>query len=157
MVISRFEKFIRYINEIDLYWHRIASMEMKEYGFKGSSAIYFTQLLNNSGSVTSAELAAICGRDKADVSRELAALEKAGLITRGDGSTRNYRAPIFLTEKGTKLAHEIFEKADYAVEAVGKSLSDEERKFFYSSLEKISVGIRTLSETGITKKGKEKA
>lgn len=147
--MSRFDQFTYCINAIDLHWHRIASAEMKAYGLKGSTAIYFTQLLNNPEGVTASELAAVCGRDKADVSRELALLEKADLVTRAESGKRGYRAPIRLTEKGRELAQEIIRKADMAVEIVGQELSDEERETFYRALEKITQRIQTLSENGL--------
>lgn len=144
-MLSRFEKFTYDINEIDLHWHRIASAEMKEFGLKGGTTIYFTKLYNHPEGLTAAELGTMCGRDKADVSRDIAHLERAGLISRG----RGYRAPITLTEHGRELTDVIIRKAEAAVAIVGSALTDAEREIFYTALDKITANLQALSESGL--------
>lgn len=148
-MLSRFEKFAYDINEISLHWHRIASAEMKSYGLKGGSALYFLKLYGNPDGVTAAELGTMCGRDKADVSREIRALEKAGLVSRLSDGKGIYRAPIVLTDRGRELAEIISRKVSIAVEQVGKSLTDDERTVFYMVLDKITSNIQQLSESGL--------
>ena len=148
-MLSRFEKFTYDINEIDLYWHRIAAAEMKVYGLKAGTALYFTRLSAHPEGLTAAELAASCGRDKADVSREIAALEQAGFVSRGPDGRRGYRARIVLTERGEALTREVVRKASAAVEQVGSCLTEEERRVFYDALDKITENIRALSESGL--------
>lgn len=149
-MLSRFEKFTYDINEIDLHWHRIASAEMKGFGLKGGTTIYFTKLYTHPEGLTAAELGAVCGRDKADVSRDAAQLEKAGLITRGKG----YRARITLTEQGKELTKVIIQKAEAAVRIVGSALTDVEREVFYIALDKITANLQALSETGLPDEAK---
>lgn len=147
-MLSRFEKFICAITEIDLYWHRIASSVMKAYGLKGNYAIYFTRLHGCPEGLTAAQLANLCGKDKADVSRDISALEKAGLVERlrsGSG----YRAPISLTEAGNRLTDEIVQKAELAVDLVGGDLTDSDRECFYRALETITANLQALSEKGL--------
>lgn len=149
-MLSRFERFTYDINEIDLHWHRIASAEMKRFGLKGGAAIYFTKLYNNPDGITAADLAAMCGKDKADVSREMSNLEKAGLVERLSSGNRSYRAPIVLTAQGKEVTKEIIRKASIAVEQVGKCLTEEERNIFYTALDKITANIQAVSENGLT-------
>lgn len=154
-MLDRFEKFIRDITEIDLYWHRIASAEMKRYGLKGSYAIYFPMLKNNPEGLSAAELAAQCGRDKADVSRDVTALEKAGLLERIRNGGSAYRAHIVLTEQGKTFTEEVIRKAELAVKCVGSKFSAEERDCFYRILDEITVNLQTLSENGLPNSEKE--
>lgn len=154
-MLSRFEKFIIDITEIDLYWHRLASDVMKSFGLKGSYAIYFTKLHGHPGGLTSAELSAMCGKDKADVSRDISALERAGLVERVRAGANTYRAKITLTEQGKKYTDEITRKAELAVSCVGQSLSDSERDCFYRVLDSITENLRKLSETGLPDREQE--
>ena len=144
-MLSRFEHFTYDINEIDLHWHRIASAGMKHYGLRGGTSIYLTKFSAAPDGMSASELSAACGRDKADVSRDLRQLERAGLISRGKG----YRACVTLTEQGKALAEQIIRKAEYAVGFVGGSLSESEREIFYSVLDRISANMRRLSEIGL--------
>lgn len=150
-MLQRFEHFTYNINEISLYWHRIAAGEMKRYGLKGSCAIYFIKLYNHPEGITAAELGPMCGKDKADVSREIADLEKRGLMKRASSEKRGYRVPIVLTEQGMEYAKAISRKAELAAGIVGKSLSKEEGEQFHKSLEIIASNLRLLSEEGLTK------
>lgn len=148
-MLTRFETFILNITEIDLYWHRVASAAMKDYGLKGNYVIYFTRLHGHPEGVTAAQLAAECGKDKADVSRDIAVLEKLGLVRRllRDGSA--YRALLMLTERGRQLTAEIIRKAEQAVDCIGGGLTDEDRACFYRVLATISDNLQTLSQTGL--------
>lgn len=148
-MLDRFEKFICDITEIDLYWHRIASVEMKRFGLKGSYAIYFPMLKNSPEGMSAAELASMCGRDKADVSRDISALEKAELLRRIKSGGTAYRAKIVLTDKGRELTEEIIKKAELAVNCVGSMFTNEERDCFYRVLDEITRNLQTLSETGL--------
>lgn len=155
-MIERFQKFLYNITEIDLYWHRISSAVMGRYGLRGSQGIYFIKLPDAPQGLTSAQLAAACGKDKADVSRDLAALEKAGLLRRvGEG--RAYRAPICLTEAGEAIARELKGVVAQAVDQVGDGLTDAEREIFYRALDLITVNLRLLSQSGLPDEKKENA
>lgn len=148
-MLSRFERFICGITEIDLYWHRLATSVMKEYGLKGSYAIYFTRLHGHPGGVAAAQLAAECGKDKADVSRDMAVLEKAGFVTRQRRDGNAYRAPITLTERGWALTAKVISKAEQAVDCIGHDLTDADRECFYRVLETITANLHDLSQTGL--------
>lgn len=148
-MLSRFERFIYDITEIDLYWHRLASAEMKEYGLKGNYTIYFTKLFRHPEGLTAAHLASVCGKDKADVSRDIAALERAGFVTRERTGSSTYRAQILLTPKGQQLTTKIIHKAELAVSYVGQTLTDADRDCFYHALDEITIHLQKLSETGL--------
>lgn len=148
-MIQRFDRFLSNISEIDLYWHRLASAEMERYGVKGTCALYFTKLSTHPDGLTAAQLAALCSRDKADVSRDMTALEKNGVVTRVQTDGKAYRARIVLTEKGRAMAEEISRKVEYAVTCVGQGLTDSDREVLYRSLEEITANLRQLSEQGL--------
>lgn len=68
-MLTRFERFTLNMNEIGLYWHRIAAGEMKHFGLRGSTAVYFVALKSHPEGLTAAALTLLCGKDKSDVSR----------------------------------------------------------------------------------------
>ena len=143
--MDRFETFSLALFSISRCWSKIAGEEMKRFGLKGVHAFYLVTILSHDGVLTAANLCELCGRDKADVSRDLRQLERAGLISRGKG----YRACVTLTEQGKALAEQIIRKAEYAVGFVGGSLSESEREIFSSVLDRISANMRRLSEIGL--------
>lgn len=150
-MLSRFERFILDLTEIDLYWHRLANEVMKPYGRKGSQVIYFTKLSQLPNGATAAELCALCGKDKADVSRDVAELEQAGFLYR-DRSKGGYRAPVELTQAGRELTRDIIARAEQAVGLVGQELSEQDRTCFYRVLDQITKNLQTLSEQGLLEK-----
>lgn len=151
-MLSRFEKFIYDITEIDLYWHRVATDVMKAYGLKGNYAIYFTKLYACPEGLTAGEISRVCGKDKADVSRDMNALDRLGLIEREQGEGKVYKMRIRLTEQGCAITKEIIEKAEAAVNCVGGELDDEEREIFYKVLDEICENLKALSEKGLPEK-----
>ncbi len=148
-MLSRFEKFIYYITESDLYWHRIASAVMSEFNLKGNCAVYFILLHTDPEGLTSSQFAARSGRDKADVSRDIAILEQGGFVRRvlNDGSA--YRARIVLTDAGRAITEKVIRKTEQAVECVGGELSDEERAVFYRALSVITDNLQRVSANGL--------
>ncbi|MBE6765066.1 MAG: winged helix-turn-helix transcriptional regulator [Clostridia bacterium] len=148
-MIGRFEKFSFAISEISRYWHKIAADEMDKYGLKGPYAVYFTTMYQYADGLTASQLCELCGRDKSDVSRAIAVMEKKGLVKKESVNQKLYRARLTLTPEGRIAAEHINERAKLAVEFGGKGLSDEHREIFYNALDKISSNLHTLSEDGI--------
>lgn len=148
-MITRFEKFSFAISEISRYWHKIASDEMDKYGLKGPYAVYFTAMSRYPEGITAAQLCEICGRDKSDVSRAITLMEKKGLVSKISVSQTLYRARLVLTQEGKTAAQQINERARMAVEFGGKGISEENRKIFYESLEKIANNLQAISEDGL--------
>lgn len=148
-MIDRFERFSFAISAIYRCWHRIASDEMSKYDLKGPYAVYFIALYRYPEGLTAMQLGEICSRDKADVSRATALLEKKGLIQRDMDGNKVYRALLRLTKEGRDLAEHINGKAQAAVEYGSKGLSDEKRAVFYEALELIAANLQNLSKEGI--------
>ena len=148
-MINRFEKFSFAISEIHRFWHKIASDEMTKFGLKGPHVVYLVALKRFPEGVTAAELSAMCGRDKSDVSRAVSAMEEKGFLQK-QGITQNlYRAKLVLTEEGKRAAAHISKRAGVAVEMGGSGLSEAERENFYSALEIIASNLSAISKDGL--------
>ena len=144
---NRFETFTVSIFKIMHYWNRIATEEMKKHDLKGGYALYFVVISNHDNELTSAELAKLCGRDKADVSRAVSNLQKRGLIKPFEKGA--YRAHLCFTPEGREIAEAIKNRASLAIDIAGKGLSDEMRDNMYQSLNVIGDNMREISETGL--------
>ena len=98
-MLERFERFLSAISEIDRYWHKIAGDEMARYGLKGPHATYLVAIRRHPEGLTAGQLGECCGRDKADVSRTMATLEKKGLVIKeevaGKDLTEESRAAFY--------------------------------------------------------------
>lgn len=147
-MISRFVRFSFAIAEIDRNLHKIMSDEMARLGLRGPHAVYLIRLNMYPDGLTSAELAKLCDKNKADVSRAMAEFEELGIIVR-DGVKNPYRAKIRLTEKGIEASDALRARARLAVSLVSGELSDEKREIFYEALELISSNMQKISESGL--------
>lgn len=145
-MIDRFARFSLLISEIYRYWHKIIAFEMEKYGLKSSCGIYLIALEYHAEGITAAQLSEICGRNKADVSRAVAELEKKGFLAKEGGY---YRALLQLTAKGKKAAKELCDRASKGVDEGGKGLSPEQRVVLYETLEQITANLKELSQEGI--------
>ncbi|MBR5500751.1 MAG: MarR family transcriptional regulator [Clostridia bacterium] len=150
-MVDRFERFSLAIYELSRYWHKIAADEMEKYGLKGPYAVYFTTLYRSPEGITAARLSEVSGRDKADVSRAIAAMEKQGLVTK-EGT--QYRALLKLSPAGMQAARQINERARVAVELGGQGLTPSTREIFYNAMEQIVANLQTISEKGLPASGK---
>ena len=146
-MVERFQRFSLSLFEISRCWHKLAAEEMSKYGLKGPYAIYLVVLHHNPDGLTSAQLTELCGRDKADVSRCLAAMQEKGLVYRESGNA--YRAKIFLTQLGNGAAEHVCRRACLAVELAGRNVSDAERTVFYQALTSITENLQNLSSMGL--------
>ncbi|MBQ9994794.1 MAG: MarR family transcriptional regulator [Clostridia bacterium] len=147
-MLDRFERFSFAIAEISKYWHKIAAEEMGRHGLKSSHATYLTTMSRKSEGLTAPEICEICGRDKADVSRMMAILEKKGLVTKKGGNQNMYRGLWTLTEEGERVALHIRERAEKAVAIAGHGVSEEHRTIFYDTIDKITLNLRKMSKEG---------
>ena len=145
-MLERFVEFTYLVFDIQRRWNKIASDGMfGGYGLKGFYLVYLISVYRSADGITAAELASLCGRDKADVSRAVADLQAKGLIEK----TEQYRAKLRLTDYGKKITAEIVEKTAAAESAAGEGISDGERQALYSALAKIRDNLRELERTGI--------
>ena len=147
-MISRFVRFSFTLAEIDRNLHKIMSDEMSALGLRGPQAVYLIRLNMHPAGLTAAELAKLCDRNKADVSRAMAEFEEEGIIYRESGK-KPYRSRIRLTEKGILASEKLRERARLAVSLVSKGLSDEKREIFYEALELIASNMQKISEGGL--------
>ncbi len=148
-MIHRFERFSFFITEISRCWHRIAGEEMGKYNLKGAYSVYFTTLYKYPDGITAAQLVELCSRDKADVSRAMALLEKKGLVRKEEPEGKAYRVLLSLTDAGRDVACQINVKAQAAVERASYGLPAEKREIFYESLELITGNLQKLSKIGL--------
>ena len=138
-MLNRFEDFVTGITECHRYIQRIKAMEMTELGLKGTHVMCLFYLGRSPEGLTAARLCALCGEDKAAVSRTLSELEQLGHCVRSD---KKYRAALTLTDSGRELAGRLNGLVEQWVTAGGDGLTDEERAAFYQTLGKIAANLR---------------
>ena len=151
-IMDRFERFSLAIMEASRYWHKIASDEMEQYGLKGPHAMYLLTMERFQNGITAARLSGVCGKDKSDVSRAMSLMQKKGLVSRVDVNRTLYRSLLKLTPEGKTAAEHIRKRAQIAVDAAGRDLSEENRDIFYESLESIVNNLRAISKDGLPQK-----
>ena len=139
---ERFEMFTVLINRISRSIRSIKNHEMSEYGLRSAhiSCLYY---LYSSGTLTATDLCERCEEDKATVSRSLDYLESNGYLTRESETSKRYKAPVLLTEKGCRAGKKIADKIDRVLDEVSIGLSEEERIAFYRSLGIISENLES--------------
>lgn len=146
-MISRYEQFTTLISSIERGIQKIERDEMVKLGYKGAYAQYLVAMERYPEGLTAAQLCEICDRDKAAVSRIASELEEKGLVAKESGTA--YRARLTLTEEGRRVAEFVCRKAQAAVDAGGKGLTDEDRRVYYTALETIARNLEVISRTGI--------
>ena len=134
---QRFETFTVLINRISRNIRKIKNQEMAEYDLRSAhvSCLYYIYKTEN---ITATELCEKCEEDKATISRALDFLEKNGFIICQPKSTKRYKSPLVLSEKGVLVGKKIAEKIDGVLDEISGGLSEEERQDFYRSLSIIS-------------------
>ncbi len=147
--MDRFERFTVAVTEISYHVHRLMNEVMEQYGLRGINAVYLVVLRRHEEGITAARLGEYCSRDKADVSRAVAILEKKGLVVKDAG---RYRAKLQLTAQGQALADRIRALAQRAVEQAGRDVSDESRAAMYAALESIGHRLQDLTIQALPEK-----
>ena len=149
-MLERFAKFSFSIAEIHRCWHKLAAEELAKYDLNSPHAIYLKTLADaEPEGITASQLAELCGKDKADVSRMVAILEKKDLVRKVAIGKNMYRAKLVLTDEGREAAEHVRKRAAVAVELAGSGLSVEERETFYKALSLITENLRKLSREGL--------
>ena len=139
-MIQRFDAFVSGITACYKYIQRIKSMEMTEFGLKGTHVMCLYYLRRNPAGLTAAQLCGLCAEDKAAISRTVSELRSRGYIT--TLSEKAYRAMLTLTTAGQELARKFDHLIEGWVTAGGDGLTDEERTDFYKSLAIIAENLR---------------
>ncbi|MBQ7098789.1 MAG: winged helix-turn-helix transcriptional regulator [Oscillospiraceae bacterium] len=143
-MIQRFDAFVSGITACYKYIQRIKSMEMTEFGLKGTHVMCLYYLRRNPAGLTAAQLCGLCAEDKAAISRTVSELRSRGYIT--SLSKKAYRAMLTLTAAGQELARKFDQLIEDWVTAGGDGLTDEERCDFYKALSSIAENLRSRIE-----------
>ena len=138
-MIDRFQSFVSGITICYKYIQKIKSMEMTEFGLKGTHVMCIFYISHSEEELTAAQLCQLCAEDKAAISRTLVTLQEKGFVETGE---KKYRAHLKLTDKGRLLAAQIDSLINHWVDCGGDGLSEEERNSFYYALELISSNLR---------------
>ena len=80
-MIQRFDAFVSGITSCYKYIQRIKSLEMTEFGLKGTHVMCMYYLRQNPGGLTASQLCGLCAADTAALSRTVAELTSRGYIT----------------------------------------------------------------------------
>lgn len=143
-MIQRFQDFITGITACYKYIQRIKNAEMTEFGLKGIHVSCLFYLHHNDQGLTAAQLCQLCAEDKATISRIVADLRQKGYIEQGTG--KNYRAPLHLTEAGATIARQMDPLIESWVGVGGDGLTEQQRENFYHSLALISNNLGSRLE-----------
>ena len=146
-MIQRFDAFVSGITACYKYIQRIKSMEMTEFGLKGTHVMCLYYLRRNPAGLTAAQLCGLCAEDKAAISRTVSELRSRGYIT--TLSEKAYRAMLTLTSAGQELARKFDHLIEGWVSTGGDGLTDEERSDFYKSLSAIAENLRARIEAEV--------
>ena len=84
-MVDRFQRFLYFISEISRHWHKIAADEMEKHGLKGPHATYLICIYRHPEGITAPQITERCGKDKSDVSRTMALMEKKGIVSPPEG------------------------------------------------------------------------
>ena len=143
-MIGRFRSFVTGITVCYKSIQQIKSLEMTEFGLKGTHAmcLFFLHHQDEDG-LTAAQLCQLCEEDKAAVSRTLTILQNKGYIVSED---KKYRARLVLTDSGREVAKRMDDMIEQWVGFGGSGISDEDRATFYRVLESIALNLRDKVE-----------
>ena len=141
---ERFETFTVLINRISRNIRRIKNQEMAEYSLRSVHVSCLYYLYTNKGA-TATDLCERCEEDKATISRAVDYLETNGFLSCESKSTKRYKSPLILTDKGNEAGEKIADKINCVLNAVSGGLTEEERVAFYRSLSIISDSLETVS------------
>ena len=143
-MVDRFVQFSTSIVEIYKYLQKLERIGMERFNLKGSHTQCLIMINRHPDGITSAQLGALCGTDKAAISRTVADLESIGHIRRVSESGNAYQAKIMLTPSGREAAEKMDITISRVVERAGEGLSDEQRCVFYSTLSLISENMKKI-------------
>ncbi len=141
---KRFETFTVLINRISRNIRKIKNQEMAEYHLRSAHVSCLYYLYTNRGA-TATDLCERCEEDKATISRALDYLETNGFLTCETKSTKRYKSPLILTDKGNEVGKKIYDAVDRVLEEVSVGLTDEERETFYRYLIIVSNNLEKIT------------
>ena len=142
---ERFETFTVLIAKINRNIKRIKNQEMAQYELRSQhvSCLYYLYVTQG---LTATDLCERCDEDKASISRAIEYLEANGYVSCQSKSSKRYKSPLLLTEKGAEAGKRIADKIDLVLECVSRAMSEGERVEFYRNLTKISDELAKVAE-----------
>lgn len=152
-MISRYEQFAFAISSIHRCIQKIERDEMEKRGYKGVFAQYLAAMYRHPEGLTSMQLSEICDKDKAAVSRAVGEMIEMKLVYRQSVNEHEsrYRALLLLTQEGQTAAQYVCERAQYAVDYVGRDLTDTNRHILYAALGTIAENLELACSEGLPK------
>lgn len=148
-MVGRFEQFCTAISSIHRSIMKIERVEMAKYGLKGPHAQCLVAMERFPEGITAARLCEICEKDKAAISRTVAELESAGMVTRNDPDGKRYRSSLRLTEKGCEVAKSVNRLIYLAVARASEGYDAEKRQTFVRVLNLIAGNLQTICTEGL--------
>lgn len=139
---QRYRQFTTAVMGIAYSLQRIRGYALKDYQLHGPHINCIFYLDRFPEGLTPGEITKLSMEDKSSVSRSLALLRERGFITGGNTNEQKYKVRYTLTQKGKEAAAVLQEKIREAVEAGGRTLTEETRKLFYSALEEVNENLR---------------
>ncbi len=143
-----FEKFTASVIRLGKLIQKIKVYEMRGYGLKAVHVMCVYYLGESEDGLTASELVKLTYEDKAAISRAIDALEERGAVIT---DAKTHGSVIRLTESGKMLAAAISQKTNLAVQACNAHFNENEKEFFYGSLEKITENITKYYENLLNK------
>lgn len=148
-MVSRYVYFSTAIASIHRNIQKIERAEMEKIGLKGPHCQCLLTILQYPDGITAAQLCDVCDKDKAAISRTVAELEEAGMITRPGGQGKRYRASLKLTEEGKAAAEAVVSRAKVAVVAATGDYSYEQQVQFTQTLAMLAHNLDTICREGL--------
>ena len=138
---QRFETFTVLINRISRNIRKIKNQEMADYELRSAHVSCLYYLYTEEG-LTATALCERCEEDKATISRALEYLEGNGYLIQ---STRRYKSPLVLTEKGMAVGKKTADKISLVLDEISTGLTEEERLALYRSLTIVSDSLDAVA------------
>ena len=152
MESERFAPFVLFTERIAKNIKRLEDKKMEPYGLRSAHVMCILQLAKSEIGLSSAELASVCGVDKAFISRITAELSDKEYIIRATGPKQGkYKTKFVLTEKGTEIFNIIQSLLCEFIREVNSDIPTRKLEFFYEVLNLIDVKLESITNKEIIK------
>ena len=132
---------LRSIGQTERAYVLFRNARLEEYGLTDYQGLYLRTVCVHPG-ITQEELATKLVFNKSSVSRQLAALENAGLIQRKRCEKDKRSVRVYPTEKGENLLPLIRDTAKEFFAAISRELTEEEKTLLDNLCEKLCQGAK---------------